>query len=122
MKTYAKQALRASTLVETLVASVIFMCVFAISLETLSRLTTRDDDNAVLVEADYRVKELFRLYGDGTHGAGEHKQEYDWGTITVRISPYGEYGRVQEVAITADVMRVSKLLEFRHIVEIADGH
>jgi hypothetical protein len=97
------------------------MCVFAISLDTISRLTTRGgDDNMILVEADYRVKEFFRLYGDGRAAAGEHVREYDWGTITVRISPYGDYRRLQEVAITADVARVSKRIELRHIVEVKD--
>ncbi len=63
-------ALKASTLVETIIASVIFMCVFVISLETVSRLTVREDDNTVLVEADYRIKECLREYGDGRHADG----------------------------------------------------
>jgi hypothetical protein len=109
--------LRASTLLETIIASLIFMCVFAISLETVSRLTTRSSDNAVLVEADYRIMECVREYGDGRHADGQYTREYEWGTIVVLLGPYREYADLQQLTVTADVKSLSKHLEFRHIIE-----
>ncbi len=114
-------ALKASTLVETIIASVIFMCVFVISLETVSRLTVREDDNTVLVEADYRIKECLREYGDGRHADGQYTREYGWGTIVVLIHPYRDYTDLQELTITAEIGSISKRLEFKYIIEELDN-
>ena len=110
--------LRASTLIETIIASVIFLAVFMISLETVSRLTVRNNDNIILVEADYRVKECFREYGDGRHENGQYTCEYDWGGITILIHPYRNYAGLQEITITADIESIAKRLELRHIIEM----
>lgn len=114
-------ALKASTLVETIIASVIFMCVFMISLETISRLTVQEDDNTVLVEADYRIKECLREYGDGRHADGQYTREYGWGRIVILIHNYRSYADLQELTIIAEIESISKRLEFKHIVEELDN-
>ena len=113
----ALRRISGSTLVETMVASVIFLCVFVISLETVSRLTLSENDTVVLVEADHRIKENFRQYGDGRHEEGLYTREYDWGRVTVVIRPYVNYTDLQELVVTAHIESISKRLELRHIVE-----
>ncbi len=106
-------ALRGSTLVEAVVASVIFMCVFAISLETVLRLTTKKEDNMVLIDVDHRIEECLRDYS--RHENGVYAREYDWGRIVVVVRQYKNYPRLREVVVTANTER--KRLEIRHVVE-----
>ncbi len=107
-------ALKGSALVEAIVAAVIFLCVFAISLETVSRLTVRQDNGMALVEAGQRMEECFREYAGRENGA--YTKEYEWGEVVVRIGPYREYERLREIVITADTGQ--KKMELRHVVEI----
>lgn len=106
--------LKGSTLIEVIIASVIFMSVFAISLETVSRLTVRQDDNLALVEAGHRMEECFRDYAGRDEGV--YTREYEWGTVRVLLRPYREYERLHEMVITAEMKH--KKMELRHVVEI----
>jgi hypothetical protein len=105
--------LKGSTLVETIIASVIFMCVFAISLETVSRLTVRQEGNLALVEAGRRMEECFRDYAGRDNGT--YTREYEWGEVRVVLRPYRDYAQLREMVVTADVER--KWLELRHVIE-----
>lgn len=109
--------LRGSTLIETLIASVIFLCVFVISLETLSRLTVRKNDSAILVEADYRAGQCRREFTSGGHEPGAYMREYPWGNITIILKPYRHYASLRELTITADIKNDAKRLEYRYIFE-----
>ena len=73
--------LRGASLVEAIVAAVVFLLVFAAVLEILPRLTVRGDDTLLLVEADYRMKRAFAKYATGVWPCGE----------------YGEYNRQNEM-------------------------
>lgn len=112
------KTLRANTLVEVLVASVIFLAVFMIGLETLSRLTVRDDEGLVFVEADWRVKECFFEFSDGLHPVGKYDKNYDWGEIQVTIAPYRDYRNLQELTLAATILQNRKRIEYKYIIEI----
>jgi hypothetical protein len=105
--------LKGSTLIETIIASVVFMCVFVISLETVSRLTVRQDGSLALVEANRRMEECFREYAG--YDDGVYTREYEWGDVTVMLRPYRDYARLHEMVVTANVER--KRLELRYVVE-----
>ncbi len=89
------------------------MSVFAISLETISRLTVGQEDNMALVETGHRMEECYREYARRENGL--YTREYEWGEITVLLRPYRDYARLREMVITAGIDR--KRLELRHVVE-----
>lgn len=124
MGTIGKEAavgsLPASTLVEAIVASVIFLAVFAISLNTVTRLTTGEKDYITMVEVDYAIKSCFREYSGGGHLPGKYNKTYDWGEITIEINPYGNYPELQQLMISADIHNRNKYMEYRHIIHMAD--
>ncbi|GHV01671.1 hypothetical protein FACS1894159_09840 [Bacteroidia bacterium] len=111
--------MKASTLVETLVASVIFLVMFAISLETIVRLAVRRDDDTVYVVAEGETARLFREYASaGERLPGTTVKEYDWGTITIAIGPCRDYPRLQVVDVSATLRSERKVISRRQVVEI----
>lgn len=106
----------ASTLIETLIASVIFLCVFMISLDTLSRLTLNKTDTRLLTEADYRIKDCFREYATGKYDCGYYQHTFDWGSIGITVKPYRDYPALRELEITADIKRSGKQIRYRHLI------
>ena len=51
--------LRAASLLEAVVAAVLFLTAFAAAMELVPRLTVRDDDALLVAEAEYRVGQVF---------------------------------------------------------------
>ena len=94
--------LTASTLIEAIVASTIFLIVFMLSLETVSRLTAgRGNDEWVLTEADHCADLCFAKYGDGKHPSGIYVEEFGWGKVEIVISRYIDYDDLREVIVRA---------------------
>lgn len=85
---------------EVVVASLLFMLVFCISMETLTRIyTLKHDDSLLAVEMslDAAVHE----FSTGAFSDGEYTRSYPWGEITVCVEPYKESGRLRALTFTA---------------------
>lgn len=115
-----KPKLPGNTLPEIIVASILFLAVFAISLETLTRLTVRDDEGLTYVEADRRIGECRREFSDGLHPVGIYEKVYDWGGITASIAPYRDYTNVQELTLVAAIRENRKHIEYKYLIEIPE--
>ncbi len=93
--------LRAASLLEAIVASALFMTVFALSLELLPKLTVSGDG---LAAAGLRrtVESARRKYATGLWPAGEYTELYDCGRATIVIVPYRDFDDVATLRITAE--------------------
>ncbi len=109
-----------STLLETIVASVIFLSVFAVSLETMSRMVASPRDTGIMVEVDHRLNECFRKYSSPLYAAGEYEQEYPWGTIHIALSRYKEYDRLRHIYLRAVVEDSRMTIGFDHVIMLDD--
>lgn len=78
--------LRGSTLIETLVAAVVLLIVFTLTMETLAHLSVEEGEPAEWVEI---VKAVQACYRQEVRGEGGKIKEYGWGKIEVRTVPYG---------------------------------
>jgi hypothetical protein len=105
--------LKGSSMVEAIVASLIFITVFAISLTTLTRLTLRKDEGYVLLEAERAMAECSMRYGNGTWSEGEYNDDFEWGEITTVIAPYSDYKRIQQVSLRVTIRGSRKTIEHR---------
>lgn len=112
--------LKASTLIEAMVAAVIFLIVFAVSMQTISKLTVKDNIGVILIEADYRTKIIFNRFTGGEYVSGSYVEKFDWGEITTVVCPYRDYTTLQLIAVTATINNSDKRIEYREIIEIAD--
>ncbi|WP_147638377.1 hypothetical protein [Alistipes sp.] len=109
--------LRGSSLLEAVVAAVLFLTVYAAVMELLPRLTVRDDDALLVAEADYSVGRAFDKYGSGVWPCGEYAETYDWGTVTVRIERYRDYSDMQVVTILACIHGSRKRITLKQLVQ-----
>lgn len=112
--------LKASTLIEVIVASVIFLIIFSISLDTLTQLTTSTKDTTVYVDVNYRMNACFREYSKEDYISGEFEHSYYWGVINIKVLPYKDYPNLKFIEIKAGVNNDRRILESRHIVEMND--
>ncbi len=115
---FRRRPLKASTLVEVIVASVVFLTIFAISLHTLTRLSVNPREGEMFAEVDCLLRSTFREYADGRHDEGKYTREWERGEITVVVAPYRDYGNLQEITVSTVVNR--KRIEYKHIIEFAN--
>ena len=113
----AGRRLRGSSLLEAVVAAVLFLTVYAAVMELLLRLTVRDDDPLLVAEADYRVGRAFDKYGSGVWPCGEYTETYDWGTVTVRIERYRDFTDLQIVTVAAHIDGSRKRITLKQLIE-----
>ncbi len=112
-----RRRLRAASLLEAIVAAVLFLIVFASAMELIPRLTVRGDEALLTAEAEYRVARAFDKYASGLWPAGEYAERYDWGEVTVRISPYRAVREAQQLTVTATIDGSRKRIVHRQVVE-----
>ncbi len=108
-----KRTLPGTSMVEAIVAALIFILIFAISLSTLTGLTTREDEGYLLLEAERQLAACGGRYGDGTWAEGTYTDTFAWGTITTCVSLYGDYGKIQQVAMRAELHGSHKIIIYR---------
>lgn len=112
-----RRALRGASLLEAIVAAVLFLTVFAAIMELLPRFAVRDDDARLAAEAEYRVGRTFEKYGTGLWPCGEYAENCEWGDITVRIASYRDFADVQTVTVTARVAGSRKRVAFTQLIQ-----
>lgn len=120
VKRYAEgflgRRLRGASLLEAIVAAVLFLTVFAAVMELLPRLTVRDDDALLVAEAEYHVGRTYDKYASGLWPAGEYAESYDWGTVTVLVEPYRDFRDLQVLTVTARIDGSRKRITHKQLV------
>lgn len=112
--------LKGASLLEAIVAAVLFLTVFAAVMELLPRLTVRDDDALLVAEADYHVGRAFEKYGTGLWPCGEYVEAYDWGEVRVQIEVYRDFEAMQAVEITARINGSRKRIAHKQVIECGE--
>lgn len=112
--------LKGATLLEAIVAALLFLLVFTAAMELLPRLTIREDDTLLLTEADYRVRKTFEKYAAACPPCGDYAEAYDWGRIEIRITHYGDFPKLRVVVVKAQIDGSRKTLEHRQLIEWDD--
>lgn len=107
---------KGASLLEAIVAAVLFLTIFATVMELLPRLTVRDDDALLIAEAEYRVALTFDKYATGLWPCGEYTEAYDWGTVVIRVEIYGDFADVQAITISAHVDGSRKRIEHKQLI------
>ncbi|MDR0893649.1 MAG: hypothetical protein LBN24_13755 [Mediterranea sp.] len=108
--------LQASTLIETIVASIIFLCVFGMAMDTLTRLfaSGRDEADYLLVESVMN-RQRRALEQHPPTGASAKSYPYRWGELRIEMHPYGESSNLLEVDMQAVTLR-KKEINYRFII------
>lgn len=112
--------LKGSTIVEVIVASVVFMVIFAISLETITRLTINRKDDTIYVIVQNEIDRCFMQYAGTERLPSTTVREYDWGRIEITCGGYKNYHNLQLLDVSAYITTERKKLTKRQIIEFAD--
>lgn len=115
-----QETLRATSLIECVVASVIFLAIFSLSLDTLAGLRAGRRESLSLLAARSALQRELRTHADGTHPEGAQTKKFDWGEVEIRIECYDKYSDLQELTLTARVSGDRKTIRQKHIIKIAD--
>lgn len=108
--------LKGSSLVEVLVAAVIFLSVFFASIEMLARITVAGEAAPDVIVAELQMLRIFDKNMYAPAGTS-HTHEYSWGNITVSVERYGELRRLNVVNVCARIKCGGRVLQYRRIVE-----
>lgn len=109
--------LPALSLIEVIVASVIFLAVFMISLHTVVSLVGRQNDDAIYIVADMAIKSTYAEYVLGNINMPEYKKEYSWGDITGRLNLYGDYSGIEELTLIARLSPGGREIVYKYLIE-----
>lgn len=110
------KTLRASTIIEVVVASVIFLLMFCLSLDMLTRLGSSHNSEE-LVQIAIDRDEYVREIKTGEYGYGNYLKNFDWGEIAVRIQPYDDVPAVQDMHFTGMMKNGKKIFEYRFLMK-----
>lgn len=108
--------LRAASLVEAVVASIVLLVAFAATMELLPRLSVHDDDAEAVAEAEYRAAGAFAKYSSGLWPEGTYVESCDGGRTTVRVEPYRDYGDMQLITVVASIYGRTKQVVHKQVV------
>lgn len=112
-KTGLLAKVQASTLLETIVASVIFMIIFVMAMDTMTRIavSNQKDGEYLLIESSFN--KCTREIKNKELAVGANTYTFKWGRIDVTVSPYTEKLFLVEMNAVTDRKRE---VSYRYIV------
>ena len=108
--------LKASTVVEVVVASVIFMLMFCLSLEVLTKMN-QNGKSTEMLQVIMDRNEFVQQVSAGNLGYGNYMKSFDWGEIHVKIQPHMKHKYLRDIHFTGKMKSGKKLFEFRFLKE-----
>lgn len=108
-----------SSLLETIVASVVFLTSFVSVMELLPHLATDDRDALLSIEAESRLDGTCDEYASGLWPCGEYVERYGWGEIVVSVEECRKFADMQTITVRARIYGRRDAIECRRIVKRA---
>ena len=108
--------LKASTVVEVVVASVIFMLMFCFSLEVLTKMN-QNRKSTEMLQVIMDRNEFVQQVSAGNLGYGNYMKSFDWGEIHVKIQPHMKHKYLRDIHFTGKMKSGKKLFEYRFLKE-----
>lgn len=109
-----KNTLKGASLVEALVASVIFLTVFLIAMSSLINIARIKVSGPSPVEIEDAVEECIARFKDEFDDSRSY--DLDWGVVEVNAKPYEISDGVLDVTVSAKV-KYGRTVIYRHIIK-----
>ena len=120
LRTYGKRApghLRASTLLEAIVASIVFLTVFALSLETVTRLVLpSEDDELAEVAASQRIDACRRELDAEAVTEGESLRALGTDTVRIEVRSYPLHDDLLKVTLSTPAGASGKVVRLTYMI------
>lgn len=108
-----KISLKGASLVEALVASVIFLTVFLIAMDSLANIARLNLSGASPVAMEEAVGKCLEKFAAET--ANRRTYSYPWGDIEIGAKPYDAAGDVLDVTVMAKVKNGNTVI-YRYLI------
>ena len=109
-----KTTLQGASLVEALVASVIFLTVFLIAMSSLINIARIKVSGPSPVEIENAVEECIAKFKDEPDDSRSY--DFDWGVVEVNAKPYETSDGVLDVTVSAKV-KYGRTVIYRYIIK-----
>lgn len=109
------KCVKASTIVEAMVASILFILAFSAGMESIVKSTSIKSDTLTYLSADNQYMKCLYECKNHVYSYGEHIIEFEWGEITLILEPYNNYEQILQVTIRVKVGH--EVQEYIHILE-----
>lgn len=110
---------RASTVLEVIVASVLFLILFFLAMEMLVRISGQQSDDTLL-QAEIDRQACVQEFNTKHNVPGEYGREYSWGEIAVTVKQYREMPAVQELQFITRIAKNNRVFHFRMLKKTGD--
>lgn len=104
----------AASLIECVVASVIWMFTLVLALEILTRVSLKQVDEVTDGMMLMEVRRCYREYASKPHAVGNEVVDFVWGKMYVQLKPYR--GRIQCLVLKAVDCRTGMSIKCRYLV------
>jgi hypothetical protein len=108
--------IKAESLAEVLVASLIFLLIFAIGLSSITKITLQPKDRCNIIEADFYIRKIVNDCING-HIKQDSSVQCKWGYIKINLEPYKDYQDLQKVEITATLIKEQRKIIRTQIIK-----
>lgn len=105
----------ASSIPECVIASVILIVVFLMSMDILSRMAIHTTEQESVLGVTLALREGFRELGDGKHAEGNYTFVYGEIRVEACLTLYG--GHIQQLVLTAFPSRGTACVKRYHLIE-----
>lgn len=109
-----KVLLKASSVPECVVASVILMVVFLITLEMLSRLTAAESRRGAVTEVVSALHACYGEFAKGGYPLGKYTRRYDGAVVEVAVETYGK--GIHKLTLTASPSGGGSAVKFFYLI------
>ena len=110
-----KNSVKASSLTETIVAALILLITFRVTMETLGRLMVRAGSEGREIVCISALQQCCRINRDDFLSGQPEIQEYEWGELQIKREPYA-YGLYQ-VTLRAKIREGEREIVFTYLRE-----
>lgn len=107
--------IKASTIIEAMVASILFLLAFSIGIESIIKAASIKSDTLTYLSADNQYMKCLYECKNHVYSYGEHIIEFEWGEITLILEPYNNYEQILQATIRVKVGH--EVQEYIHILE-----
>ncbi len=113
LRKIVRKRVSGSTLLETITASVIFMIVFVMAMDTLTRLLTFDSNDSDYIVIENELNKCKKQVCREELRPGTRTYQYKWGEIDVEISHYKD--QVFQVSMVATGQKKHRKTSYRFL-------
>lgn len=112
-----KRNLKGSSIVEAVTASVIFLLLFTIALQSVVGMSGKEVRATRFIEADKAYRKAIRECTEGVYATGRYSSYFEWGRMEVCLEPYGDRENLLKISVTVCPKNNSVQVIHRHIIK-----